>query len=132
MNLDQLKIEYLKARTQFVLFNYHGEVLDSCDTLFKLKSKDFTVFDFFPLFDSIKDEIKSLSLSAGYVTYPMVEFLHADKGYILDLQLKRIEEHDVSGFIWIINDNTKVYQPILNLKKAVNSTLLKNDPTSLS
>lgn len=124
MKLHELKSEVLRHRAQILLFTEAGKLLESCDTLFPLLPGD-SVFEKFPVLQTVTESASELKSAADPHHIPMVEFTDSGIEYILDLEISRASNSD--NLICLILNNTRSYQPVMNLKQRVNHTLYRSD-----
>ncbi|TAF63075.1 MAG: response regulator [Cytophagales bacterium] len=124
INWNAYKTQYLASRSQFIIFEAEGRIIDSCYTIIPaslLAEKNF--FDFFPLFESLREEVLSLQMGNMPLQFPRVEI----EDQIFDFSVEKVEQY----WLCIIEKNSADYQYISDLQQLGKTSAIEKEKIEL-
>jgi len=118
--LEQYKYKYFSRRTQFILFDFNGHLIESCDSLFSTKPfADMLINDWFLFMESIFAPLKTLKVGKR-ITFSAIEpkFPALSGIYDFDFSIHLIEGEKMC--CWVINDCTEQYRKYQKIQQECN------------
>lgn len=118
MNLSDLKFGPINKNSQAIVFDESGSILDSDDTLVKVKDKSYNIFS-----DSMfggMDEMFAEMREGQEVTFDCVEIDLFGRTSHYDFIVKRLGKESENNFGWIIYDFGVQYEKIFELQQERN------------
>ncbi|MCS6821858.1 MAG: SpoIIE family protein phosphatase [Microscillaceae bacterium] len=132
--IDRYKQNYKNKRIQFVLFDLQGNIIESCDTLVNISLyQDVSIFDLSPFLESIKDVLASLILNPDKIelplTYPRLEIPLLTREGVFDYSFETFTHPETKEkyIVWIIEDNTDLYQYLWKVQQERNETAIRKE-----
>lgn len=121
MNLHELKIMYLKDRSQFVLFDIKtGETLDSCNTIFSIeKGKEIYSKELF--LESMKMSFEQSDVGEVFL-FPCMSLHSLKNDKRFDFRFKIIANNKM---LWIIEDFSEHYAELFKMQQERNDLAIR-------
>ncbi|MBV6647181.1 MAG: LytTR family transcriptional regulator [Cyclobacteriaceae bacterium] len=123
MNLNELKLAYFKRRSQIVVFDHDGIVLESCNTLSSI-SNGINLFEEIPFMQGLQHEIAKLRIGEP-VIYNCIHTSVFDYQSFFDFIIRKVEDGDDVKWVWLIYDFHEQYENILELQQQRNVSHLQ-------
>ncbi|MEZ4885507.1 MAG: hypothetical protein R3E32_12315 [Chitinophagales bacterium] len=129
MSLLIQKTAYLSDKVQVVLFSNEGILIDTCNTLLNILSlKNKSLWDTFPMLESIESVLSILRIEDGEMYFPRVELLFNDKNWLFDFIFYRHPKKS-NMLVWILQDFTKHYEYLRIVQQERNEAIAKEERT---
>ncbi len=126
MNIQTLKQSYINKNTQFVVFSIEGQLLGSCDTLFKVKMEKDTLFEEVPFLASMVEALFDMA-EGEELTFPCIgEDLYGNEGYF-DFVFNKQKYQGKEAMLWIIHDFSEHYEHLISLQQQRNESEIKGE-----
>lgn len=127
MNLRELKFKYLQHRAQVIVFHLDGNILASCHALADVKTiLSRSVYQLFPLVQSLEDEFNKLKTSSQPISLPAVDFSLLGKQGFYDMEF-RLHPDEPSLILWFLWDNTPLYAYFQQIQQERNLLLIEKE-----
>lgn len=115
------------ATSQYIVFNFKGVIVKSCDSLFPISGQTGkNIFDVFPVLKCIEPDVQKLQQKDVPLFLPHVAFARKNYHSICDFVFMRdtFASHDV--IVWMITDNARHYQCLLQQKQLHNKNFYEH------
>lgn len=122
MSLSSAKLEYLNKNTQFILFSEDGKIKDSCESLFSVSSETDTIYEIFPLIESVRDGLEQLH-NGEQMSLPCINTDYKDVSGVYDYLFIR----QADDIMWIITDFTRQYHDLIEVQQVRNEFLISGE-----
>ncbi|HHH50526.1 MAG TPA: hypothetical protein ENK52_06075, partial [Saprospiraceae bacterium] len=119
--LEEFKIKKIKKFSQLILLDECGYVTDSCDTIFathQLRSQP--IFEWFPIIESIFDELLQLNLNESELRFAKVEEPSSFLAGFYDFNFSKVFFQNKEQILWSIYDFTNLYKDFLQYQQKLN------------
>ena len=116
------KLTYYDRKSQYVLMNDQGMVLDTCHTLFQIPDVSISLFERIPFLESLRDMIVGLPPSEELPFRCIQTTLLGRKGYF-DFVFERYEEN----VLWLIYDFTEHYKVLIPTQQERNNQAIEGE-----
>ncbi|MEM6801829.1 MAG: hypothetical protein AAF696_10535 [Bacteroidota bacterium] len=131
MNLDELKLDLIKPKTQVIVFGKDGAILKSCHSMEDMSSfVNSSIYDMDPLFKSMERLIQAMRPNSEPIFIPCVEFdFFGRKGYF-DFQIS-VHPDFPDLRAWLAVDNSSVYRYYQKIQQQRNELLMEKERRNL-
>jgi len=129
MSILTQKTAYLSNKVQIVLFSNEGILLDTCNTLLDiLPLKDQSLWEAFPMLESIEVMLASLKIENEEMYFPRVELTFNDKHWLFDFTFYR-HPKQVHTIVWVLQDFTQHYEYLRVIQQERNEAIANQERT---
>ena len=123
MNLDQLRLDFLKAEHQFLLLDAHFNIVKSCHSLVDIStSYQHSIFDLIPFLMSFQNEIEDLQ-DGQQLRYDCINMSLSDRQSVYDFTFQKIQ----GNTLLIIIDGHKKYEHLEQLQHERNTSVISKE-----
>ena len=127
MNLNELKSQRMNEKAQILLFKREGILVDSCHSLVDLSSSfGRSVFDQWPVLESIRPILSDIGESMDFFRLPAIEFALDGLNGIYDFEFFPHPE-DPELLQLLIMDQTRIYRYFQRIQQERNVLLLEKE-----
>ena len=126
--LTKYKTNYLAKRSQFVIFDFDGLLLNSCNTLIDLSQyKSNSLFEKFPIIESLCAQFNDLEVNGETISIPRIEMKIDEEDRYFDYIFSKIEVENSHSILLIINDYTAQYEYLIKVQQERNEAIVDNE-----
>lgn len=116
-----MKKDVRSTASQLIVFDMHGTILSSCDTLFKAsEERGKNIFETFPVLKCIEKDIEKIYKNDIPLFLPHIAFSRKKYHSICDFVFMKDGFGLEDVVVWMITDNAKHYRCLLNEKQPKN------------
>lgn len=120
MEIDALKIRYVKRFLQVIIFHENGNYHSSCDSLIDTSLwEGSNLYEKFPLLTSLREPIALLDQAAKPISLPAVDMNLEGFNGIFDLDIY-VHPEDEALRAWMLQDNTDLYRCLQEIQQERN------------
>ncbi len=123
MSLQDVKLSYYQKRSQYVLMNDQGTVLDTCHTLFRVEEQHDPIFAHIPFLEGMHDLIVALHPGEEIPFNCIQADLLGRSGYYDFVFLRQ----DEGAILWLIYDFTEHYEALIPTQQERNSQAIESE-----
>lgn len=123
MSARDIKLAYYDQKSQYVVMNEAGGLLDTCHTLFHVADEDTPLFDHIPFLEGLRDLIVALPPGEELPFRCVRTNLLGREGYF-DLIFRRQSSQTI---LWLIYDFTEHYEVILPTQQERNDQAIEGE-----
>ena len=118
---------YLANKVQVVLFDGKGTLQDTCNSLLDiLPLKDESLWDSFPMLESIESILNELSIEDGEMYFPRVELTFDNRNWLFDFVFYRHPKQE-DTIVWVLQDFTQHYEHLRIIQQERNEAIAKKE-----
>ncbi len=123
MNLDQIRLDFLKHDHQFIMMNAEGIILESCNSLVNFSDLYQTsIYDSIPFLESFRDQIENLKEGEN-VEYECINMSLLERQNVYDFSFSIKKDLVVLR----IMDGEKKYAHLKNLQQERNQSIITKE-----
>lgn len=131
MNLNELKLDLIKPKTQVIVFGKEGAILKSCQSMEDMSSfVNSSIYDMDPLFKSMERLIQGMKPSSEPIFIPCVEFDFFGRKGFFDFQIS-VHPDFPDMRAWLAVDNSSVYRYYQKIQQQRNELLMEKERRNL-
>ena len=119
---NEIKRAYYERKSQYVLMNDAGKLLDTCHTLFQIPDQKASLFEAIPFLEGLRDLIVALRLDEELPFRCIQTTLLGREGYF-DFIFRRHEEN----ILWLIYDFTEHYEVLIPTQQDRNNQAIEGE-----
>lgn len=121
------KNKYLASTIQIVLFSNEGILLDTCNTLLDIQIlKNKSLWEQFPMLESIHPVLSSLKIEDKEMYFPRVELDFNSKNWLFDFTFYR-HPQEQETLVWVLQDFTKHYEYLRIIQQERNEAIANKE-----
>ena len=120
--LKQSKLAYYDQKSQYVLMNREGTLLETCHTLFRVPTLSPSLFESIPFLEGLQDLLTALQPSEELPFRCVQTTLLGREGYF-DFIFRRHE----ADILWLIYDFTDHYEPLIPTQQERNNQAIEGE-----
>ena len=126
MELQDFKTKFLRSWVQFVLLNEEGDLLETCNTLFRFPDLPGNLYDQIPFLESISDLLSDLK-TGEEISFPCINVdFSGFQGYC-DYVFHKINDAGQSRVLWIIMNFSDHYTNLIDLQQQRNESVIQKE-----
>ena len=123
MGLKNIKLAYYDERSQYILMDQEGHLLDTCHTLFQVPTQHQSLFNSIPFLESLQDPIVALPPGEELLFGCIQTNLLGREG-CFDFVFRRPDE---KSFLWLIYDFTEHYRGLIPTQQERNNQAIEGE-----
>ena len=123
MTWRDTKLSYYDEKSQYVLMDTLGNVLDTCHTLFRIAEHDAPLFEHIPVLEGLREPIAALRPGEELPFSCIQTNLLGRTGYY-DFIFRREDEHSI---LWLIYDFTEHYKALIPTQQERNNRAIEGE-----
>ena len=130
MILEQYKLSFFQERSQFILLDEKGSLLDTDATLFEIPDGA-TLFEGDPFLEGLPGLLNGNDLEENEVYLPSMDIELFGKKGVFDFMFKHHEHEGNPAILWLIYDFTSHYRHVQGIQQARNDAEIENELLAL-
>lgn len=125
MKINDYKSAWLFPSCQIVVFNNGGFLIESCNTFINIGMyKDKSLFEVFPMLESLKKYLIGLRQADAPIHIPRVESYINDKFHVFDFVFIRAADNP-NNLVWHMQNLTQQYMHLLKVQQERNEFYIR-------
>lgn len=132
MILEQYKLSFFQDRSQYILLDLEGRVLETDATLFELNlNGQDSLFSANPFLESLPDLLEAHDLKQNEMYLPSMDLELFGKAGVFDFLFRHQETENGPAILWFIYDFTSHYQQVRTVQQSRNDAAIENELLAL-